>query len=414
MFKQKKLPRLVRFGLGVASFVLGFILFLSILATTLIIDIRVATSENTVKEVVHALLSSPDHIRVKAPVTSGQGGLRVAPRPGRTYQMPRREDPDAVAEDLTQQLIEMLYEELGNQLEEEMPVSLEEFTSLINESTAKDYIADKTASLVTDYFNDEITTTFEPEEIMTLIDENRELIESVVGEPLPDDVAKQVAAVFDENKIVQKVEAEGLKGFMEMVNSAEGEEGNSGSNVLTIVDKVFSILRTASSTTNLLLGIGICLVLMAAIFFINIRQIGKGLRRIGYSFLFASLGLVPCLLVQYLPAKGDLAMLLPVVQKFFSAFIPVYVVTLFIGVLFVAAGIVLPIVLRVKGLIPVHVPVTEETEELAAALVEETPVEITEAPAEEAAEDVSAEETPAEEEPVAEETIEEEPTPVAE
>ena len=87
---------------------------------------------------------------------------------------------------------------------------------------------------------------------------------------------------------------------------------------------------------------------------------------------------------------------------------------LFIGVLFVAAGIVLPIVLRVKGLIPVHVPVTEETEELAAALVEETPVEITEAPAEEAAEDVSAEETPAEEEPVAEETIEEEPTPVAE
>ena len=385
MFKQKKLPRLARFGLGVASFLLGLILFVSILATTLIIDIRVATSENTIKEVVHALLSSPDQIRVKAPVISVQGGVRVAPRPGRTYQLPRREDPDDVAADLTQQLIDMLYEELGNQIGEEMPVSLEEFTSLINESTAKDYIANKTAALVTDYFNDEITTTFEPEEIMTLINENRTLIESVVGEPLPDDIAQQVATVFDENSIVQKVEAEGLKGFMEMVNSAEGEEGSSGeTSFLDIVDTVVSIMRTASSTTNLLLGIGISLVLMAAIFFINIRQIGKGLRRIGYSFLFVGLpGLALCLLVLYFPAKGDLAMLLPVVQKFFSAFIPVYAVTLGIGVLFVAAGIVLPIVLRVKGLIPVHVPVTEETESLVEALVEEAPVEIAEAPAEE-------------------------------
>ena len=421
MFKQKKLPRLARFGLGVASFLLGLILFVSILATTLIIDIRVATSENTIKEVVHALLSSPDQIRVKAPVTSGQGGVRVAPRPGRTYQLPRREDPDDVAADLTQQLIDMLYEELGNQIGEEMPVSLEEFTSLINESTAKDYIANKTAALVTDYFNDEITTTFEPEEIMTLINENRTLIESVVGEPLPDDIAQQVATVFDENSIVQKVEAEGLKGFMEMVNAAEGEEGSSGeTSFLDIVDTVVSIMRTASSTTNLLLGIGISLVLMAAIFFINIRQIGKGLRRIGYSFLFVGLpGLALCLLVLYFPAKGDLAMLLPVVQKFFSSFIPVYAVTLGIGVLFVAAGIVLPIVLRVKGLIPVHVPVTEETEALVQALVEEAPVEITEAPAEETAEELPVEEEPVaeeavEEEPVAEEAVEEEPAPVVE
>lgn len=419
MFKQQKLSLGARFGLSVASFLLGLLLFASILATTFIIDIRVATSENTVKEVVHALLSSPDQIRVKAPVTSGQGGLRVAPRPGRTYQMPRREEPDAVAEDLTQQLIDMLYEELGNQLEQEMPVSLEEFTSLINESTAKNYIADKTAALITDYFNDEITTTFEPEEIMALIDENKELIESVVGEPLPDDVAQQVATVFNENSIVQKVEAEGLKGFMELMNNSEKEDGNSGPSFFEIVDTVVTALRTASSTANLLLGIGICLILIAALILINCRQIGKGLRRVGYPFLIAGLpGLALCLLVQYFPAEGDLAVMLPVVQKFFSSFIPVYAVTLGIGVLFLVASIVLPIVLRVKGLIPVHVPVTEETAELATAIVDETPVEITEAPAEETAVEVSAVETagetPAEEEHVAEETTEEEPTPVAE
>ena len=272
MFKQKRLSLGARIGLSVASAVLGFILFVAILATTLIIDIRVGTSENTINEVVHALLSSPEHVRVKAPVAAGQGGLRIAPRPGRTYQMVRREEPDDVAEDLTTQLIGMLYEELGNQIGEEMPVSLEEFTSLINESTAKDYIADKTAGLITDYFNDEITTTFKAEEILALIEENKELIETIVGEPLPEDVAQQVANVFVENTIVQKVEAEGLKGFMEMMSEMEGENGNSGPNWLDILDTVVTALRTVSTTNNLVLCIGICVVLMAAIFFINIRQ----------------------------------------------------------------------------------------------------------------------------------------------
>ena len=75
-----------------------------------------------------------------------------------------------------------------------------------------------------------------------------------------------------------------------------------------------------------------------------------------------------------------------------------------IGVLFLVGGIVLPIVLRVKSLIPVSVPVTEETEELAAAIVDETPVEIEEVSTEEAVEEAPVEET----------SIEEEATPVAE
>ena len=399
MFKQKKLSLGARFGLSVASFFLALILFVSLLATTLIIDIRVAVSEDTIHEVVRTMLSSPDRVRVKAPVTSGQGGVRIAPRPGRTYQMPRREEPDAVAEDLSQQLINMLYEELGAQLEEGMPVSLDEFTSLIDESTAKDYIASKTASLITDYFNDEITTTFEAEEILTLIEENQELIEAIVGEPLPDDVAQQVATVFNENSIVQKVEAEGLKGSIEMMSEIEGEDSNSGPSFLEIMDTVVKTLRTISSTTYLLMGIGLCLVLMAAIILINCHQIGKGLRRAGYPFLPVGLfGLSLYMLVQYIPATGDLAVLIPVVQKFFSMFVPVYTVTLGIGVLLIVAGIVLPIVLRVKNLIPVSVPVTEETEELAAAIVDETPVEITEVPAEEAVEEVPAEEAPVKEE----------------
>ena len=415
MFKQKKLSLGARFGLSVASFFLALLLFVSLLATTLIINIRVATSEDTVKEIIHALLSSPSSSQKKETESPEQEdapaiyalraptvyALRAPQQEEPSYT---EEEPDEVAADLSQQLIDMLYEELGAQIGEEMPVSKEDFTSLINESTAKDYIADKTAGLITDYFNDEITTTFTAEEILTLIDENRELIEAVVGEPLPEDVAQQVADVFVENTIVQKVEAEGLKGFMELMNEAEGEEGGSSLNFLGVIDTVVTTLRTVSTTSNLVLGIGICVVLMAAIILINCRQIGKGLRRIAYPFLFVGLGLAPCMLVQYITLEGDLAMLLPVIQKLIGAFIPVYAVILGIGVLFLVAGIVLPIILRVKGLIPVSVPVTEETEELAAAIVDETPVEIIEAPVEEAVEEAPVEET----------SIEEEATPVAE
>lgn len=395
MFKQKKLSLGARFGLSVASFFLALILFVSILATTLIIDIRVATSEDTVKEIIHALLSSPSSSQkeeTESPEQEDAPTVYALRAPQQEEPSYTEEEPDEVAADLSQQLIDMLYEELGAQIGEEMPVSKEDFTSLINESTAKEYIAEKTAGLITDYFNDEITTTFKAEEILTLIEENKELIETIVGEPLPDDVAQQVADVFVENTIVQKVEAEGLKGFMEMMSEIEGEDGNSGPNWLDILDTVVTAMRTVSTTSNLVLGIGICLVLMAAIILINCRQIGKGLRRIGYPFLLVGLGIIPCLLVPYIPAEGDLAMLVPVVQKFFNAFLPVYGVTLGIGVLFLAGGIVLPIILRVKGLIPVSVPVTEEAEELAAAIVEETPVEITESPVEETTEEVSAEE----------------------
>lgn len=410
MFKQKKLSRGARFGLSVASFFLALILFVSVLATTLIINIRVATSEDTVKEIVHALLSSPSQVNTEPEESNAD----VAP--SSTYAL-RREQPDAVAEDLTQQLIDMLYEELDSQIGEGMPVSQEEFSSLINESTAKDYIVDKTAGLITDYFNDEITTTFEAEEILTLIEENKELIEIIVGEPLPEEVSQQVADVFTENSIIQKVEVEGLRGFMDLMNNTEGAEDLSNSiNLFDTIDAAVTAMRTASSTTNLVLGIGISLVLMAALILINCRQIGKGLRRIGYPFLLVGLGILPCLLVQNIPAEGDLAMLLPVIQKFFGAFIPVYAVTLGIGVLFLVGGIVLPIVLRVKDLIPVSVPMTAETEELAAAIVDETPVEIIEVSNEESVEEVADEETveevPAEE--VSKELTTEDLAPVAE
>lgn len=413
MFKQKKLTLGARFGLYVASFLLGLLLFVSVITTALIANLQIVTSEENISGMIREVISAPAHIRPNAPVRVGDGSLRIAPNTNRTYAMPRREEPSGVASSLTDQLIGMFYEEVSGQFDEEFPVSQEEFTQMINESTVKDYVADKTASLITDYFNDEITTTFEPEEIVQLINENSDLIETITGEPIPDDIAQQVAKVFDENEIIVKVEAEGLAGFMEMTGTsipglpdsdtssegAEGEEGNS----INIRD-IIAAMRTFSSTQNLIVGIAVCLVLIAAIILINCRQIGKGLRRAGYPLMLAG-----CLVVLNLLAKSQLDLwtvdydatlnlIMKLARYILLRTAIVNIVIFGTGLVLFIAGIVLPIVLHFKSKAIVSIPTSPETEELAAALVDETPVEI---PCE-FKEEVSAEEAPEEPAPMAE------------
>lgn len=426
MFKQKKLSLGARFGLYVASFLLGLLLFVSVITTALIANLQIVTSEENISGMIREVISAPVHIRPNAPVRVGEGGLRIAPNTNRTYAMPRREEPSGVASSLTDQLIGMFYEEVSGQFEEAFPVSQEEFTQMINDSTVKDYIADKTASLITDYFNDEITTTFEPEEIVQLIQENSELIETITGEPIPDDIAQQVATVFDENEIIVKVEAEGLAGFMEMTgtsipglpNSGTSSEGTEDEQSSFNIRDAINLMRSFASAQNLLLGIAVCLVLIAAIILINCRQVGKGLRRAGYPLMLAGCLVVVNLLAKFQPDlwivdyDATLNLIMKLARYILLRTAVVNIVIFGAGLALFIAGIVLPIVLRFKSKAIVRIPTSPEGEELAAALVDETPVEIPcefaeESSAEEVCAEVAAEET-------TEEAVSEEAAPVCE
>lgn len=430
MFKQKKLSLGARFGLYILSFLLGVLLFVSAVATALIANIQIVTSEENISGMIKEMISAPAHVRPKASVTSGEGGLRIAPRI-RTYQMPRREEPNNVGFGLTDQLIGMFYEELVNQFENEFPVSQEEFTQIINDSTVKDFIADKTASLITDYFNDESTTTFEPEEIVQLIEENAELIETITGAPIPEDIAQQVTQIFEENEIITKVETEGLAGFIDLIGGTEtgpeSPEGDTPSDdetgesmpVSFNLKDIINIMRAFSSTTNLITGITICLVLIAIIILINCRQVGKGLRRAGYPLMFAGCLIILNILAKYQPdmwvittGEGEtvsqsINLILKLARYMLLQTTVVNIVVFGTGLVLCITGIVLGIVLRPK-LPPVSVPTTDETQKLAAALVDETPVEVPSQIPEEPA----CAETPVAEEAVVEST--EEPTPIGE
>ena len=285
----------------------------------------------------------------------------------------------------------------------EVPVSQERLEQLIEESTIKDYIVDKTAALITDYVMGEVTTTFEEEEIAQLLEENRELIEEITGEPLPEDLKTQMASIFKENKIIQKVEAEGLAGFMEITGepipglpSADGEETGSV-NPMEMINDVVKTIREITSVKNLVICIVVCLVLMAGIILVNIRQISVGIRRCGYPLMFASLMLVPCMAAKLAPDLFTAASWLSIMRDVLIMLLPVYAVTFLLGFALVVAGIVTGILLRKK----------RKAAEGAALEAPAEPAIEAVAPAEEAA----PVETVAEEAPVAEATEEE---PVAE
>lgn len=387
MIKNEKLPLGIRFLLYLASGFLGILLFVAVLVTSLVADFRIVfakdTIRDTVREVVTDILSAPQQVRVKAPVTTGNGGLRVAPRPERTLAMIRRDEVTDVASDLTDQLIEIFYETVGNEFEEEIPFTVDEFKEMINESTVKDYIADKTSGLVADYFAGEVTTTFQTQEVLDLIDENSELIESITGEPLPEDVSNKLADIFDNSEIIKTLEVDGLAGFME--KTGEQIPVLSDSPIASFdLQGTLQMLRDATSTTNLIIAIAICVLLMVAIILVNLHQFSKGLRRAGYPLILVGLGIFPCILADSIFGLLDGIPGAAALSKLVSQFTVVYGVILGIGVALFIAGIVFIFVLRNKGTIYIF------RKKPADPIAEEIPV--VETPSEE----IPAEEAPAE------------------
>ncbi|MBE6947455.1 MAG: hypothetical protein E7454_04315 [Ruminococcaceae bacterium] len=242
----------------------------------------------------------------------------------------------------------MLYKELKEEMGDDLTLSQERLEQLIEESTVKDYIADKTASLVTDYVLGQVTTTFEAEEIIQLIDENKEVIEEITGEPLPEDLDEQVATIFTENEIIQKVEAEGLAGFME----ATGEEipglpspNQGGANGFSFLSVATSLVRSISAPNTLLLCLFTCLLLMVAILATNLRQLGAGLRRCGYPvILVGGLFLAGHILLDGQPASPTMAVIKPLLNE--VRIVPI--ITLVIGFALLIGGIVLSILVAHK------------------------------------------------------------------
>lgn len=401
----EKLPFGTRFGLAALSFVLGLVLFVCTVVTMLIADVRVITSEEGIRQLTKMALGSPQRVHSVVSVHRGAVGVPYAAGP-------RLEEENAGASsEITDMLIGFLYDGLKDYMGDQMTMTREELEAVVDQSTVKDFITDKASSLISDYITGEVTTTIEGEEIKELIQENQKLIEQVIGQPLPAEVVDQIVQVVETNEVVQKIEQEGLAGIVENMGDALPEGGGlkpkdpnalgnqmgemfgdeeigntigSISSTLTggeleglgSISDVLTLLRSVTSVGKLVLGIVICLVLMAAIVLVNIKQLGKGLRRSGYPLLFAGLAFVANLVVLFVPSLF-VGMPLNLVGQVLRMTTGVNGAVFGLGLALVIAGIVVGSIAKKKAaaqpvLAPVGAPAAEEVfEEAVAELAEE-------------------------------------------
>ena len=400
--KQKKLSFGIRFLLWAVSLLLSIALFASVIVTALVADVRVVTSRDNVRTFVVRLLTDPVQLHGRAPLRQGTGGIRVALPAAPARNIPRRDDTvsqglglaASLGFNLTEQMIDLFYDQLEGQLGEETTITKEELTDLVEQSTVTEFIANKAADLAADYVTGEITTTFEPEEIQTLIEENKELIETVIGEPLPEEVVTQIVETVKTNEVIQKVEEKGLAGVVEMASGGSDATTPEGEPILTPpsdnmlgeqlgsllggsteeggnkvadsiasatqtitkgelngirnVNDIVTLLRAATSVQNLSVCIAACVVLMVLILLVNIRQLGKGLRRCGYPLLMAGLMVIPCLLATYSPDMWSASPILTVVRDILAMVTGVNALVFGLGLLFVIAGIVVGCITKHK------------------------------------------------------------------
>lgn len=336
----------VKVLLVLLSILLCICLFASILATTLVVDARMLTSKNGFEKIINTLVTPHTHPR-HLPLTAAAGALPVAEGGS------------------TESLISGLLESLKSQYGEELPVTEAQMQTFLEESTVKDFLADKAASYMSDFVNGTKNTTITSEELQTLIAENKELIEDTFDVEITHDIQDAITSAVEDMDIGNVIENEvlgnlgnltipGAKPLFPQIhpetdgNNATGDVANSALNGEYTLTDLMADIRTLTSTPVLIGCIAVCLVLIAALFFTNRMRIPGTLTCVGIPTLIAGILLViPTALLQALPdmlTSGDAALAAEAIAAAIGVIAPVHYGLLGLGAVLIIAAIVVKII----------------------------------------------------------------------
>ncbi len=383
--------------LNIFIVLLCILLFVSTLATMLVADLQVAIDPKNLANAIKNTLSAPTYTQLGPVCAAAGGGL------------------DFSSGNISGQLVELAYDVLAEQSGGDLPITLDQAKDFVENSTVKDFIADKSASILNDLVTGENNTTFTTAEVKTLLQENKGVIKQYFNVELTDEQIDTVTAAIDEIPMIQQIQAEGITNVLANAGAASPDadpdttdangdpipvQPSTSSNPLT---EILGIVRTFTTTPILLGCIGVCLVLLGLIFLCSWSKPYKALIAGGIPVLLAGLVfLVPTMVATFAAATwlsllGSVEMAGPLSLFVLKLVAPVCITVTVLGVLMIAGGIVLGCIMRKNR--------KAKAAALASPILEEAPA-AEEAPAVEEAsamEEVpAAEEAPAEE-PVAEE-----------
>lgn len=348
--KQKNLSGGARFGIAIMSWLLGMALFFSAVSTALIADIQVLTQEDSIRSFVHQLMSAPTQLPGKTAYQPGTGASAATVAGTRKLNMPRYASSSSSEFGLAEQFIGILYEQIEEYSTEELPITEDDLMDMLKGSSAMDYLADKAAGLVSDYYMDEVTTTFDVDEIIELMEDNSELIETLSGLPVDDEMISNVVEMWESNEVVSILQDGGLEGIIDYAEEQMGDDSireqlssitqQLGIDGVDSLKDVANMLRDATSRETMFIGIAVCVGLMLLILLFNMRQIGVGLRRCGYPLLSAGLGIIPCALAVLAPDLWTSLPFLEIVRGIFAQLIGIYGTIFGLGLVLIITGII--------------------------------------------------------------------------
>lgn len=365
--KPRSVP--VKILMGLIAFILCIVMFVVSLAGVLVLDIRAVVSRDGISQIISQLISGNAFSAPTRPALAAGVGR------GMVYA-----DEYSAGGNMNGMLVDWAYDMLKDQFGEEMPVTKEQVQTFVEESTVKDFVADKVAGLVEDFYSGESETTITVEEITQLIEENKEVIEEQFGVTIDEEALEAVDTMLEESQILAPIEEEGLLNYVQQSmtgtpapenpqgttapggsqdDSQSGDTGiGSGSQLpsaspMGSISQIMELVRTATSYTTVAILGGIFALLLVLLFFVTGRSFPATLADTGV--VLTLVGLIfsaPTAVCMFNPQLcssllGDMAG--GIVILIFRAASGVNFTVLGVGVALIVAAIVVKVVKNVRA-----------------------------------------------------------------
>lgn len=301
---KKQLPMAVRALLVFVSVLLCICLTVSLLAATLITDLRQINNRDTFRQAVNVLFSA----RISQP--------RMSQTPGQTDSL----------------LTDMIYDFLKDQDIEGFDVDKDALANFIEESTVSEFLSDKAADYIEDLISGTENATLTTDELMSLVTDNKELLEETFDITLDEQTLQTVRDYVSEADIGTVLHEQILS---EVRNTSIAGDTNLG--------QIFDIINALCEDRIFITLWAIVAVLMIALFFSNRMRFGGMLICSGIcGLLVGAILCLPLLAIgELLPMLGSFSPeVMQLIGTFTGAISPMHFGVLIVGAVALIAGIV--------------------------------------------------------------------------
>ncbi len=271
------------------------------------------------------------------------------------------EDSDEAVGSLIDYVIDSLEESMGG----ELPVTDEQISYIVENSTLTEFVSQKIASIAEDVLNGTKNTVFTTEEIMELMEQNKGIIEEVFDFTITAEITDQIQKEVDKLIVEQDINNQIHDSISNMVDEAIKDSlppisgsildgvipGGSDLDPEDTLGQYMALIGFITSNELLFGAIGVCLVLILLLCLLNWYNVPAGLTWSAFPMILSGLILsAPIYMVQNMPQLllsilgDDAAMLLQIIQSFVGVFAPIHYGLLGLGAALLIGSIVWRIV----------------------------------------------------------------------